>query len=117
MKELFEQCFNMKVRQRSIFCERDWIFIDKPPNSMKEKTDVVAQDPSMNLVPRKDGPFRVLQVGNHMVTVNVNGIRIVISINRTTLARTAKKAMQATEVERHDEVPLEACNTNDEYVA
>lgn len=39
-----------------------------------------------------------------------------MSIERITLAKTAKETMQATELERHDDVPVEARNTGDEYV-
>lgn len=33
------------------------------------------------------------------------------------LARTAKEAMQATDVKRHDDVPLQVDRTGDEYAA
>lgn len=51
-----------------------------------------------------------------MVTVEVNGIHNIVSIDHITLAKTAKKAMQATKVERHGEVQWEAANTRGEYV-
>lgn len=48
--------------------------------------------------------------------MDVNGIHSVISINRLTLAKTAEEAIRATEVERHDDVPLKASTTGYEYV-
>lgn len=48
--------------------------------------------------------------------MNTNGTQNAVSIDRINLDSTAEKAMQATKVERHDDVPLEARNTRDEYV-
>lgn len=51
-----------------------------------------------------------------MVTVAVNGINNVVAIDPLTLAKTAKKAVQVIDVERHDYVLLNAGNIDDEYV-
>lgn len=77
---------------------------------------MVTQDPSWKLVSRKDGSFSVLQIRNHTVTVDVNGIDNVLSIDRIMLAKTAEEALQATKTKRCEDVPFEADNIGDEYV-
>lgn len=42
---------------------------------------------------KNDGPFKVLQVKNYMVTIDVNGIYNAVSINRIALTKTAEEAM------------------------
>lgn len=76
---------------------------------------MVKRDSSRNLVPKKERPFRVLRVKEHTVTVDCNGIHIVVYIGRITLGKTSKEARRATKVERYDDVPLKAGNIGDEY--
>lgn len=60
--------------------------------------------------------FRVHQERKHTVTVDVNETHSFLSIDRITMANTATEARQATEVKRHEEVPVVAGNTGDAYV-
>lgn len=61
-------------------------------------------------------PFRALRVRNLIVTIGVNGIHSVVSIDRFKLARTVEEAWKATKVKRHNGKPWEANDTQDEYV-
>lgn len=83
---------------------------------MRGETNTATQDPSRKLIPKKVGLFWVIQLLNHTVTVGVIDIHNVVSIDRITLAKRAEDAMQATVVERHDNMPLEADNTGDGHV-
>lgn len=65
-----------------------------------DKSTLVLQDPSRILVIKRDGPYRVLQVRIHIVTVDFHGIQIVVSIDCTMLARPAKKAVSPAEEKR-----------------
>lgn len=115
-RESHKRYFNKKVQHRLVFRTGEWVYIDKPLNLMKGKTDEATKVPSGKSIPKKDGPFRVIQVKNYTVTVDVNEIHNVVSIDRTTLAKTAKEAVQATKVQRSDDVPWKADNTRDKYV-
>lgn len=68
------------------------------------------------LVPKEVGPFKVLQIRTHKVTVDFNRIHNVLSSVRIKLVKTSENVRLVTEVERHDVVPLEADDTKDEYV-
>lgn len=63
-----------------------------------------------------DGPFRALQVKKRTVTVDANWVHFVVFFDRITLSETAGEAMKDAEIERHDDVLLEAGNTGEEYV-
>lgn len=79
---------------------------------MKYKTDAVTQYASRNLALRKDGPYRVLQLRQHTVTVDVNGVRNDVSIDRTTLGRAAIKARSAIEKKRQTDAQNNKINTS-----
>lgn len=68
------------------------------------KPDAVTQESSRKLVPKKTELSRVHQVRRHTATADVNGTQNVVSTDRITLARVAKEAMRATEVEHHYDV-------------
>lgn len=85
-------------------------------NPELDKKKAGTQHPSRKLLSRKDRPFRVLQEKNHMVSVDVNGIHNVVSMERIMVAKTAENAMQATEVAHHDDIRLGAGRTGDGYV-
>lgn len=69
-----------------------------------------------NLYPKTDEAIKVTQVENHAVTVEVNSILNMVSVDYITLANTANEAMQEINVKLHDQMPLEADNTGGEYV-
>lgn len=83
---------------------------------MKGKPDAVAQERSRKLDPKKDGVFKALQVKIHTATVVVDETHNFLIFDRITLAKTTAKAMQATEVKRHNDVPWKAGKTGDECV-
>lgn len=68
----------------------------------------------MEIIPRKDGLSRTLRVGNRTVSFDLNGFHNVVPIDRTTLPRTAKEFIPATEVKLHDDIPYKAAITRDE---
>lgn len=70
----------------------------------------------MKLFFKVDRPFKLLQARNRTVTVDVNETHNGVSIGLITLAKTAKKTMQITEVKRYDDVPSDADNTSVAYV-
>lgn len=73
---------------------------------------MVTQDPSRKLAVEKDRPIRILQVRKNTVTVDLNGIHKTVSIDRTTLASTAKEATSAAEEERQENVQNNKTSTN-----
>lgn len=102
----------------------DWVCIDRPPNLKKGRTETDTQDLSRKLVPKKDVPFRVQEVRNHKVAVDVKGIHNVVLIDRVISARAAEKPIPAAEEkslveekERQENVQLNKVNTShEEYV-
>lgn len=57
------------------------------------------------------GPFGAYRVNNHTLTISVNEIHNVISIDRITPGNTPEKAEPITKIERHDEESLETDST------
>lgn len=55
-------------------------------------------------------------MGTDTVTVDVNEIHNVVSTDCIKLVKIAVEAVQVTEAKRHDDVPLKAVGTGDEYV-
>lgn len=52
----------------------------------------------------------------YLIKVDIIKIDIKVSIDRITLAKTAENALQAAEVENHDDVPSETVIIVDKYV-
>lgn len=100
-KELYEQYSNRKVGNLPKFNTGEWVDIDTPRILKIERTDTDTQDLTRKLISKKNGLFRALQVRNNTVTVDVIGIHNVVFIGRTTLDKTAKKAMSAAKKECH----------------
>lgn len=116
VREPFEENFSKRGRHCKIFRIGDWINIGKHPSLTKEKTEAVTQGQSKILIYKKDGPFTVLRLRNQLTRVDFNETCDVVSIDRSTLVKTAEEVLQTVEVERHVDVPWEADNTRDGYV-
>lgn len=73
-KESHERYFSKKARQLSVLKTGDLVYIDKASCLKKRNTNAGTPKFSRKLVPRKVKPFRVRQLKNHTITVDVNGM-------------------------------------------
>lgn len=115
-RESYERYFNMKERHLPVFRVGDQVNIDKAPNVRKERADTATQDRSGKVVPKKDGPFKVPQMRNHMVAVDIKGRHNFVSIDRVCLAKLNEEAMPDTIGERQEVILKKEENIQNEYM-
>lgn len=76
----------------------------KPSSWTKKTPEPLRRIHQKKFILENDGPFKVLQVRNHTVTVDVSGAHVDVPIDQLMFAKIVEKAIQAAEVERHDDV-------------
>lgn len=74
----------------------DWVYVDKLTvvQRSREKEGLKKQDLSVALRPKKVGPFKVISVTEHGVTIDIIDVRNVINIAQVTFARRIDEVKQ-----------------------
>ncbi|CDF38169.1 unnamed protein product [Chondrus crispus] len=80
--------FDKKVRFRSVIQVGDLVYVDRPPRPLTstERGDLPSNDggPSVKLLPKTEGPFRVRSATETTVVVDQDGVSNRVSIDRIT---------------------------------
>ena len=80
--------FDKKVRFRPFIAVGDFVYVDRPPRLLTstERGDLPSDggEPSVNLLPKTEGPFRVRSATETTVFVDQYGVSNRVSIDRVT---------------------------------
>lgn len=70
--------------------------MDRPPVWKKPTTESAIEDLSRRLVSKKKGPYQVIKVHGHAVTIAVKGLYNTVPIDRVTLTLEEQRTSEAT---------------------
>lgn len=110
-QESYARHFGKRVRRYPVFRIGDWVYLDRPPVWKKTAAEKISEAPSRKLAPKKGGPYRVLKVQRHTVTIDLKGIHKIVSIDGVTLATTATEVPRTAD-ETTDQPPYEEVQTS-----
>lgn len=77
--------------QRPVLCKENFVYIDSLPPFKEIKLGTSDNDPSRKLQPKKNGLYPVIKLYSHTLTVEINGIHNVVSVDRVALAKQKEK--------------------------
>lgn len=87
VQQRYKVNFDRKVTYRPVMRTGDFVFIDKPPRTLRpgpEQTIEDNLDRSRKLLPISEGPYRVQSATDTVVKVLQDGVTVSVSIDRVT---------------------------------
>lgn len=85
-QERYKKNADKSVRVNREYSSDNYVFVDVPAGHTS-KADVRAQETLKTLQPRKNGRFKVTSVQSHTITLNEDGTKKTVFIDRESLAK------------------------------
>lgn len=115
-KEAWVGNFKKHVRRSLLFRISEWIYLNRPPVWKKTTTKSALEDLLRKLASKKEDPYRVINVQEHIAKFDVKKVHITISVDKLALAldaqRTSKATIWAESLAEIDDQPLASAKQN-----
>lgn len=95
---MYKKNFDRRVQHTPVLELNDTVRLNKTPTAKhKKEGKTLAEDPSLRLRPKKSGSYCMVRSAPYTATVDVDGLHIVVAVDRGMLAKAANEVRQDTE--------------------